>query len=162
MGWSVASSFGDSPVAKCGVTLTERVANPEIATKVKTLHAPSVAGPRSEVNHDCEDLPFLAYGVEFVTLPGQSDRLRTEIPFLVRAANEKSRGFSGCLVLVSEQEARLVTVITLWMTRDGEKECHEKRLKRQLEPYVDRWLRTRRFVTFLSMSFGKDFWQREA
>jgi hypothetical protein len=142
--------------------LTEPAANPEIATKAKTLPTASVTGPRSEANPGGEGLPLYAYGVEFVTLPGESDKLRTEIPFLVRAANEKSRGFSGCLVLVSEQEARLVTVITLWMTRDGEKECHEKRLKRQLEPYVDRWLRTRRFVTFLSMSFGKDFWQREA
>jgi hypothetical protein len=89
-----------------------------------------------------------AHGAEFVAVPGQSERLQREIPLVMRAASKESGGFCGCVVLFSEQEARLVTVITLWTTRDQAKHCNEKRLKRLLEPYVDRWLRVRSFVGF--------------
>ncbi len=93
-----------------------------------------------------------AHGVEFVTLPGKSERLQREIPLMMRDANGKSGDFFGCILLFSEQEVRLVTVITLWSRRDRARECNEKRLKSLLEPYVDRWLRTTSFVTFLSGS----------
>jgi hypothetical protein len=93
-----------------------------------------------------------AHGVEFVTLPGESEKLQREIPLVIRDANGESDGFLGCIVLFSEQEARLVTVITLWTGRDRAKQCNEKRLKGLLEPYVDCWLRARSFVTFLSGS----------
>jgi len=94
-----------------------------------------------------------AHSLEFVALPGETEKLRREIPVAMRNADRKSEGFSGSIVLFSEQEARLVTVITLWTGSDRAKQCNEnsKRLKRLLEPYVDRWLRTRRFVTFLSV-----------
>jgi hypothetical protein len=98
----------------------------------------------------CEpEIPqVFAQGAEFVALPGESERLEWEIPLLMRAANGESSGFFGCIVLFSEEEARLVTVITLWAGREQAKNCDEKRLKRLLEPYVDRWLRLRRFVGF--------------
>jgi hypothetical protein len=89
-----------------------------------------------------------ARGAEFVALPGESEKLKWEIPLLMRAANGESGGFYGCIVLFSEQEARLVTVITLWAGREQAKHCDEKRLKRLLEPYVDRWLRVKSFVGF--------------
>jgi len=93
-----------------------------------------------------------AHGVEFVALPGESEKLQREIPVAMREVNRNSKGFSGSMVLFSEQEARLVTVITLWTGSEPDQECNENstQLKRLLEPYVDRWLRTRRFVTFLS------------
>src|SRR5208282_2084253 len=71
---------------------------------------------------------FFADGVEFVALPGESEKLHREIPLVIRDANGESDGFLGCIVLFSEQEARLVTVITLWMGRDRAKQCNEKRL----------------------------------
>lgn len=93
-----------------------------------------------------------AHGVEFVALPGETEKLQKEIPVAMREVNRNSKGFSGSMVLFSEQEARLVTVITLWRGAEPEKECDENstQLKKLLEPYVDRWLRTRRFVTFVS------------
>jgi hypothetical protein len=93
-----------------------------------------------------------AHGVEFVALPGETEKLQKEIPVAMREVNRNSKGFSGSMVLFSEQEARLVTVITLWRGSEPDKECDENstQLKRLLEPYVDRWLRTRRFVTFVS------------
>jgi hypothetical protein len=89
-----------------------------------------------------------AHSAEFVALPGESKKLQWEIPLLMRAASGDSAGFCGCIVLFSEEETRLVTVITLWAGRDEAKHCDEKRLKRLLEPYADRWLRVRRFVGF--------------
>jgi hypothetical protein len=48
------------------------------------------------------------------------------------------------MVLVSEQESRLVTVITLWAGEQRAKQSreNEKWVKKLLSPYVDRWLRT--------------------
>ena len=93
-----------------------------------------------------------ARGLEFVALPGTADQLQTAIPLAVREAGEKLEGFCGCMVLFSEQEARLVTVITLWTGENASTRCNEdsNRLAKRIEPYVDRWLRTRSFNTFLS------------
>jgi hypothetical protein len=93
-----------------------------------------------------------ARGLEFVALPGTSEELQTAIPLALREAGEKLEGFCGCMVLFSEQEARLVTVITLWTGENASTRCNEdsNRLAKRIEPYVDRWLRTRSFHTFLS------------
>lgn len=95
----------------------------------------------------------IAQGVEFVALPGKAEKLQSAIPKALKSALGGSRNFSGCMVLVSEQESRLVTVITLWAGTDRAKECNEKlsQVKRLLTPYVDRWLRTRRLAAFLSV-----------
>ena len=95
----------------------------------------------------------IAYGVEFVALPGKAGKLRTAIPKALRSALGGSRNFSGCMVLVSEQESRLVTVITLWAGTGRAEECNEnsKQVKQLLTPYVDRWLRTQRLAAFLSV-----------
>jgi hypothetical protein len=69
----------------------------------------------------CRDFRFeatvpevIAHGVEFVALPGKAEQLQTVIPGAMCQALAGSGNFSGCMVLVSEQEARLVTVITFW------------------------------------------------
>jgi hypothetical protein len=97
---------------------------------------------------------LFAHIVEFVALPGQAERLQTEIPLALRRANSRSEGFSGCIVLFSEQEARLVTLITLWEDGDhtNEWDGNSKHLKTLLKPYVDRWLRARSFRTFVSLA----------
>jgi hypothetical protein len=94
----------------------------------------------------------IAHGVEFVALPGEAEKLQKAIPEAIGNALGNSGSFSGCMVLVSEQEARLVTVITLWTGKDRVKQCNEnsKRVSRLLLPYVDRWLRARRLAAFLS------------
>jgi hypothetical protein len=90
-----------------------------------------------------------ALGIEFVAHPGDTEKLQREIPLLVLDANAKFENLCCGMVLFSEHEPRLVTVITLWSERDQAMARNEKRLKRLLEPYVDRWLRTRNYVTFL-------------
>jgi hypothetical protein len=95
---------------------------------------------------------LFAHMVEFVALPGQTENLQTKIPLAIRHTSGESDGFSGCIVLFSEYEARLVTVITLWAEESRASQSHGNvnRMKRLLEPYVDRWMRTRSFVTLVS------------
>ena len=93
-----------------------------------------------------------ALAADFVSWPGKAEELQTVLPEAIRNAFDGSANFSGCMVLVSEQEARLVTVITLWKGKGRTKHCNEnsKRIEQLLKPYVDRWLRTRRLAAFLS------------
>jgi hypothetical protein len=96
--------------------------------------------------------PVIAHGVEFVASPGKGEKLQRAVPEAMRNAFGESGSFAGCLVLVSEQEARLVTVITLWTGKDRARQCDENsnRVKGLLTPYVDSWLRTRKLSAFLS------------
>jgi hypothetical protein len=124
------------------------------------LPAANEAGPLEGISHAARDstgdaaMPqVIAYGMEFVALPGTSEKLRTVIPDALHTALGGTENFSGCMILVSEQETRLVTVITLWAGTDRAKRCDEnsKRVEGVLSPYVDRWLRTQRLAAFLSM-----------
>ena len=92
-----------------------------------------------------------AHSVEFVTLPGRSKELQRTIPETLRCALGNSGGFFGCMVFVSDQEARLITVITLWTGRDRAEQCDKisDRLHQVLLPYVDCWLRAQKMTTFL-------------
>jgi hypothetical protein len=104
-------------------------------------------------NRESSTRQFHAVGIEFVARPGQAERLRRAIGLTRRNAPDSSDGFVGRLVFVSAEEERLVTVVTLWDGTEDEKRRDESsgRVKKLLEPYVDRWLRNGRFVTFFSM-----------
>ena len=93
----------------------------------------------------------VAHAVEFVALPGKATKLRALIPPAMREAAADSDTFAGCFVLLSEQEARLVTVITLWKAGNQSNDYLEscKKLETALEPYVDRWLRSRKLSAFV-------------
>lgn len=97
----------------------------------------------------CPDI--FAHSVEFVTPPGRAKELQKTIPETLRRAFGNSGGFFGCMVFVSKQEARLMTVITLWTGRDRAEQCDKisDRLHQVLRPYVDCWLRTQRMATLL-------------
>ena len=125
------------------------------------LAAASVAEPLEGISQADRDSTrevatpqLIAHGVEFVALPGTAEKLRMAVPNAICNALGGSSNFSGCMVLVSEQEARLVTVITLWTgTDDGkQRDVNAKQVKSLLMPYVDRWLRTQRLAAFLSMT----------
>jgi hypothetical protein len=106
------------------------------------------------------DPEVLAYGVEFVALPGTTEKLRMVIPEAIRRELANSGAFCGCMVLLSEQEARLVTVVTFWTGSDRAKHCSEnsKRVDSLLLPYVDGWLRTRRMAALVCLP--RHFWPR--
>jgi hypothetical protein len=107
-------------------------------------------------HHKTSDAPtgtssLTALSVDFVAVPSEAKRLRDVIPADLEGALQVLDGYKGCMVLASDQEARLVTVITLWSGSDGLKQCREnaKWVKRLLTPYVDRWLRTQTQITSL-------------
>ena len=110
----------------------------------------------SGANHRTSDAStatssLTALSVEFVAVPSEAKRVRGVIPADLEAALQVLDGYKGCMVLVSDQEARLVTVITLWSGSEGLKQCREnaKWVKHLLTPYVDRWLRTQTQITSL-------------
>lgn len=96
----------------------------------------------------------VARSEEFVVLPGATAKLQKLLPVALERAYSGSSDFLGCLVLVSEQEARLVTVLTLWTDTADANLAHRDSAVVQdlLEPYVDRWLRTGSFAAFLTQS----------
>lgn len=105
---------------------------------------------RSSLTHE-----LLAQGVEFVARPGKTRKLQKAISLAMSDAHKTCVGFAGAVVLVSEQEERLVTVITFWAGNDEiQRDENCERVKQLLEPYVDHWLRSRKFVSFLSCLGG--------
>jgi len=92
-----------------------------------------------------------ALSVEFVAKPSEAHRVESAIPAALAGTLKDVAGFAGSLVLISDQEARLVTVVTLWTGEDRSK--HRDRnvrwVQALLAPYLDRCLRVRSMVAHL-------------
>jgi hypothetical protein len=96
--------------------------------------------------------PLAALSIEFVAKPEEVCCLRTAIPAAVRRGLGQAQGFAGCMVMISDREARLVNVITFW-TGEGQMTNGSKRtrwLHRLLAPYVDHCLRVRTLDAYLT------------
>jgi len=92
------------------------------------------------------DLPssgVIALTVEFVAKPKVAQRVKTIIPATIAGAFEGVTGFAGYLVMVSDQEPRLVTVVTLWTgdNRSTSGRENARWVRKLLAPYLDRCLR---------------------
>jgi hypothetical protein len=96
-------------------------------------------------------LPVTALSVEFVAKPQEAHRVEAAIPAAIAGALKDVTGFAGCLVMISEHEARLVTVVTLWAGNDRVKRCGEnvRWVRALLAPYLDRCLRVQTMVAHL-------------
>lgn len=118
--------------------------NPATVTKNAAIHFSRIPGERA-VSRVCApgSSRVTALSMEFVAKPQEAHRVQSAIPAAITSALQNVSGFAGCLVMVSEQEARLVTVITLWAGNDRAKQCGEnvRWVKKLLAPYVDRCLR---------------------
>jgi len=92
-----------------------------------------------------------AHSVEFVAKPEEAQRVGTAIPAAITGALKDVTGFAGCLVMISDQEARLVTVVTLWTGADRVQRCSQnvRWVKALLAPYLDRCLRMQTMVARL-------------
>ena len=84
-----------------------------------------------------------ALSIEFVAKPHEAHRAQLAIPPALAGALQEVTGFAGCLVMVSDQEARLLTVVTLWSGKERQKLCNEnlRWARALLAPYLDRCLR---------------------
>jgi hypothetical protein len=97
-----------------------------------------------------------AMSMEFVAKPQEAHRVQTAIPAALAGALQNVSGFAGCLVMVSEQEARLVTVITMWVGNDRLKQSRDnvRWVHKLLAPYVDRCLRVQTLAAHLPAVSG--------
>lgn len=95
--------------------------------------------------------PITALSVEFVAKPQEAHRVQAAIPAAIAGAFKDVTGFGGCLVMVSDQEARLVTVVTLWTGSERVKCCRENArwVNAVLAPYLDRRIRVQTMVAHL-------------
>lgn len=97
-----------------------------------------------------------ARSVEFVAVPDIAARLQATLPGALRSALQRAEGFAGCVVMVSEQEARLVTVVTFWRGRDRGRlaNANAQWVEQLLDPYIDRQLRTHRLRAQIALQPG--------
>jgi hypothetical protein len=97
--------------------------------------------------------PMTALSIEFVAKPQEAHRVESAIPAAVAGAFKDVTGFAGCLVMISDQEARLVTVVTLWSGHDRTKSCNQnlRWVNALLAPYLDHRLRMQTMVAHLPM-----------
>ena len=95
--------------------------------------------------------PITALSIEFVAKPQEAHRVQAAIPAAIAGALKDVTGFAGCLVMISDQEARLVTVITLWSGNERVKCCREnvRWVNALLTPYLDRRIRVQTMVAHL-------------
>jgi hypothetical protein len=107
--------------------------------------------PQSPGNGTAGAPSLTALSIEFVAKPQEAHRVEAAIPVAITAALKDATGFAGCLVMISDQEARLVTVITLWDGHDRAKRCSQnvRWVHALLNPYLDRCLRVQTMVAHL-------------
>lgn len=95
-----------------------------------------------------------AQSVQFVASPGQTGKLQSVLPDAIRNTFRLVPAFAGCMVMVSDQEARRVTIVTLWKGKERARHCSEnvEQIRMLLFPYVDHWLRSENHVAHFSTS----------
>jgi hypothetical protein len=120
----------------------------------RTGPEPPSRDPRSlTANPAAQSYDVSAHTVQFVASPYKTQKLQSVLPASIREALRLNSGFAGCMVMISDQEARLVTVVTLWTGKDRARHCNENaaRVKKLLSPYVDHWLRAENHLAHFSM-----------
>ncbi len=86
--------------------------------------------------------------------PEQAASAVLNLPAAIHSGLEDVTGFAGTLVMVSDQEARLVTVIIFWQGSDARKSCAQssRRVRALLAPYLDRCLRVQNMLAHLPIT----------
>jgi len=91
----------------------------------------------------------VALSVEFVAKPEKAASARILLADAIDRTFQEIDSYAGCMVLISEQEARLITVITFWMGGRDRGRCqeHARSVDALLASYVDRRLRVQTLVS---------------
>ena len=86
-----------------------------------------------------------ALSVEFVAKPEAAREAEHAIPATIDGSLRDVGGYAGCLVMISNQEARLITVVTFWAGANRAERCNENArwVFALLKPYIDHCLRSR-------------------
>jgi hypothetical protein len=93
----------------------------------------------------------LALTIEFVAKPDKASSAPASLPAAITDTLKEVTGFAGCLVMVSDQESRLITVVTFWTGNDSQECCAEnlRWVRALLSNYIDRCLRVQTMVAHL-------------
>ena len=94
---------------------------------------------------------FTAFRFEFVAKPEEAANAALDLPTTIPSGLQHFAGFAGSLVMVSDSEARLITVIIFWQGSEAPRSCAEsvRRLRALLAPYLDRFLRAQNLLAHL-------------
>ncbi len=89
--------------------------------------------------------------LEFVARPENARSAPLALPGELQAGLEDLPGFAGSVVLVAEQEPRLITVVIFWSGSEGHRRSSQsvRRVRALLAPYVDRNLRMQTMMAHL-------------
>jgi len=89
-----------------------------------------------------------AFSFEFVAKPEQAAGAKLILPAAIQSGLEDVAGFAGSLVMVSDQEARLITVIVFWEGSEARRSAAQvaRRIRALLAPYLDRCLRVQNML----------------
>lgn len=92
-----------------------------------------------------------AFSFEFVAKPEQAACAPLDLPAAIQSGLDDIAGFAGSIVMVSDQEARLITVIIFWSGTDARRSCERsaRRVRALLAPYIDRCLRMQNLFAHL-------------
>lgn len=106
-----------------------------------------VSNPSKRKKESNQSGRVTALRAEFVVTPGNETKVRETIERVMADSFCRDCGFLQALVLVSEMEARLVTLLTFWSS-NGFEEARERRVARmrhKLLPLLDQYMRVQSF-----------------
>jgi len=110
----------------------------------KTYRETQLRGGDSAACHAEARSAMTALSVEFVAKPEAAREAELAIPAAIDGSLREVGGYGGCLVMVSNQEARLISVVTFWTGANRAQRCNENArwVFALLKPYMDRCLRS--------------------
>jgi hypothetical protein len=99
----------------------------------------------------CDASKITALNIEFVVKPGEAHKVHAALLPAINGALGAVAGFAGSLVMISNYETRLVTVVTLWGGEDQMQRCNEnvRWVRALVAPYLDRCLRIQTLAAYL-------------
>jgi len=110
-----------------------------------------VSNPSKTKEENKQSERVTALRAEFVVTPGNETKVRETIERVMADSFCRDRDFLQALVLVSEMEVRLVTLLTFWHS-NGFAEARERRVARmrqKLLPLLDQYMRVQSFTAEL-------------
>jgi hypothetical protein len=118
---------------------------------IASFHDASPAGFKVEAPISRAANSLTAFSFEFVAKPGGAAGAPLFLPAAIQSGLGDIFGFVGSLVMVSDQEARLITVIIFWSGTEARRSCERsmRRLRTLLAPYLDRCLRMQNLLAHL-------------
>jgi len=88
--------------------------------------------------------------MEFVSKPQEAYRLPAAVPAALEGALGHLPGFAGCLLLISDKESRLVTVVTFWEGENRAELCSKATawILKVVTPFLDQCLQMRSYDAY--------------